>query len=189
MKSIVIALIKMLAMGIVSLLLAPAAAYAGTIPHVYVTGYLTLPVGKWLRKPGTVTGRVCDALYGCANETASASYFGGSGSAYVSGDAASARGARFAIYAIASADVRFYFEVVGPTNISVPLIFSASGSTSANGSDALAQVDVGGMGLPSHMIACSATGASLRQCRHEIRSHSTRQRICTAARNDDSRFA
>lgn len=29
---------------------------------------------------------------------------------------------------------------------------------------------------------------SIRQCRHEIRSHKTRQRICTTARNDESRF-
>ena len=30
---------------------------------------------------------------------------------------------------------------------------------------------------------------SSRPCRHEIRNQSTRQRICAAARNDDSRFA
>ena len=35
----------------------------------------------------------------------------------------------------------------------------------------------------------SAARLITRQCRHEIWSHSTRQRICTAARNDDSRFA
>ena len=38
--------------------------------------------------------------------------------------------------------------------------------------------------------AANITSADMpRRCRHEIRSHITRHRICAAARNDDNRLA
>ena len=157
MKSIVIALIKMLAMGIVSLLLAPAAAYAGRIPHTYVSsGVLG---GKGIRHPGSVTKRICTIEYGCAGMTASTTYFEGSGSANVSG------GSPSGLIAGASALEMVFFEVVGPTNTSVPLIFSASGTASANGYDAFGIAEAYSPG--GEFIACSSGTSISCLCKYE----------------------
>jgi hypothetical protein len=64
--------------------------------------------------------------------------------------------------AIAGGSAEFFFYVTGPGNAPVPLIFSATGTTSVTGGQAYGQVEVVSPG--GGLNACSATGPYASTC-------------------------
>ena len=64
--------------------------------------------------------------------------------------------------AIAGGSAEFFFYVTGPGNAPVPLIFSATGTTSVTGGQAYGQVEVVSPG--GGLNACSATGSYASTC-------------------------
>jgi hypothetical protein len=146
----------------------PAASYATVI----ISGGPILPSypadievsaegGSPISIAGTVNGSGCTLgpEGGCETSTATASYFFADAS--VSGSGSTAGGVATANTA-GSADVTFFFEVVGPATGLVPLIFTGSGSTSASGVEASAYAYFETPG--GDLYACSGTGPSAASC-------------------------
>ena len=136
-------------------------AWAQTVPAATATGF----IGSWnncnatLSGAGSGTGGSSSTTGGCTNDVSvSAYYVSGKGSVstvqntYATG---------FNEIEQTNASVTSYFEVIGPSNPSVPLIFSATGSTSVSAvvgsyGYATASVETGSLGATIYSVgACS----------------------------------
>jgi hypothetical protein len=111
---------------------------------------------------GTLRGAGCNGIAkdggGCESSFASLKYHVGATQAAVKGHT---NGGISVANSSATASVTYFFEVAGPPNVQVPLILSATGSTSAAGPNAVAfaRVESGG-----GLYACSGTGPAMASC-------------------------
>lgn len=125
--------------------------------------------GTPISHPGTVNGSGCNlgSEGGCESSTASLAYSNGDITSSVSG---SNSGGVAVANASAQTDGTFWFELVGPANVSVPLIITANGTTSANGPDTegLVQIFFGG----GSFYACTGAGNAASSCVSEPASFS-----------------
>jgi hypothetical protein len=145
----------------------PFPTYADPIPAAEIT--ISAAGATTIETAGTRTGSGCNggAEGGCQNSTMTVSYANGnasaSGSGFTSGGVATAN-------ATGAGDVTFFFSVVGSGSELVPLLFTASGSTSASGPDTEAQAYFETPG--GDLYACSATGSAVGACGTEPSSFS-----------------
>jgi hypothetical protein len=123
--------------------------------------YVLAEGGIAISAPGTVTGMACTTgpEGGCESSSASMMYSDGDGSGSVQGTTSGGTGVASAS---ATATATYYLEVVGPTDIDVPLLITASGSTSANGPEALGRSLV--LFAGGEFVACSGTGLDAAVC-------------------------
>ena len=146
-QGVLLALGSVIATGALALTIQP--------PSIEVTAEGGTPI----LTSGTVNGSGCNGDMGCESSTGFASYSGGTAaSSSGSGTTTGSNPAN----AAASGIVTYFYEVVGPANVSVPLLFTASGSTSASGTEAIGQVQAFSGG--GAFYACSGTGPSLASC-------------------------
>lgn len=131
---------KVLALLVLALLALPVAAAAVTVPSaVIMTEYLssqhTYVVGS---VPGTFSGSGCypgDTIEGvtsegCSSDELSLAYAGGAAAITVAGSGSTFGAVGGAgVIPFAYGVVAFYYEVIGPGSVLVPVDFSATGST------------------------------------------------------------
>jgi hypothetical protein len=140
----------------------PSAVYADVITVQAATFEVTAAGGIPILSPGTVSGFGCNpnpVEGGCESSKASIAYnngtVAGANSGMTSGGIAVANASGFG-------SATFFFDVLGPSNVLVPLIITASGSTSASGPEAVDQVQVSFAG--GQFYACSGTGPEVAAC-------------------------
>lgn len=156
--------------GIAAVVVVPAGSYAATLPAAIFS--VNAAGGTGILTAGTVSGTGSNggSTGGSESSTATASY--GSDGAAVSGSGSTSGGTSTADSS-ANATVTYYLEVIpiGSVSEPVPLIFSATGLTSASGpnAEALAYFETPGGGL----YACSATGGAVGTCGAEPSSYSS----------------
>lgn len=118
---------------------------------------ITSTGGPTLSQPGTSSGTACNGgpQGGCESSSAELIYSAGLLSGYAYGTAS---GGKATPGAGAQSYGAFFFEVVGPSGVEVPLIFSASGATTASGPDTTSSVTAETSGV--NFYACSASGSA-----------------------------
>jgi PEP-CTERM motif len=128
--------------------------------------------GSPILYPGTVIGSGCTlgSEGGCESSTASITYDNGGLSGYVNG---STSGGVEVANASADGSATVFFEIEGPASVLVPLIITASGTTSATGVEALGNIEVDSGG--GSFLACSGTGSAVESCGSEPASFSGSQ--------------
>lgn len=142
------------------LLLAAALAAASASAQVQNASItVSAAGGGTISTAGTVNGSGCNGDMGCETSSAYVTYSGLSATA---GGTETTTGSNPANGEIAG-DVTFFFEVAGPANESVAMVFQVTGSTSATGgadTEALAYAFSPGGALYS----CSGTGSGAGSC-------------------------
>jgi hypothetical protein len=130
-------------------------ARADSVPSATFSGSVSQSNAS-LSGPGTLNGALCFSgpFGGCENSSVTLSYSGGTASASANGTTSGGNGVP---NATAGGTVIFYFIVSGPANTEVPLIVTASGSTSASGVDVISQSQF--MSPGGSFDACSSSGA------------------------------
>jgi len=133
---------------------------------------ITAEGGTPILYPGTVNGSGCTlgAEGGCESSTALLAYIDGGITSSASGTTS---GGVEVANASANATGTFFFEVVGPPDVLVPLIITASGTTAASGPEADGSVQLYFAG--GSFLACSGTGSAEASCGSEATSFSGSQ--------------
>jgi hypothetical protein len=140
-----------------ALLALSSAAHADNIPAATLNGTLN-GAGSALQTAGTITSSACNGDMGCEQATLSLAYAGIDASASAAGSTTGSNPAN----AAGGGSITYFFEVAGPTNSAVPLVFSASGSTFAAGTDTTAVAQAFSAG--GAFNACSGTGNGAATC-------------------------
>jgi hypothetical protein len=136
------------------------AAHAGTVPPATFDG--TLNGGSsTLQTAGSITSNACSPGPdgGCESASLQLAFAGADATINASGTTAGGTGVP---NAAGGGTIVFYFEVTGPANVSVPLDFSASGSTSASGTNVSAAAQAFSAG--GAFYACSGAGSGAASC-------------------------
>ncbi len=141
--------------AVVAFAVLPSVARADSVPSASFSGSVSQSNAS-LSGPGTLNGALCSpgAEGGCENSSVTLAYSGGTASASAGGTTSGGSGVP---NAVAGGEVVFFFIVSGPANTQVPLIFTASGSTSASGFDASSQSQF--MSPGGSFDACSESGS------------------------------
>ncbi len=131
----------------------PAATFNGMVGGSQNSGAAPILSG-----PGAITNSGCPNSTGCGTAALSIGYTPGDATMSISGTTSGGALAE----AVSFGETIFWFEAAGAGTAPVPLIFTASGTTSVSGPVSIALVEAFSAG--GGLVACSATGANTSSC-------------------------